>query len=60
MLQSWMGDYFWWIVVLALIAVGWTVWIFARRRSFQDGPKKGTARDPAKVRRQNPPDPTHR
>lgn len=55
-LDSWMGEYFWWIVALALIAIVWTVMIFTRRRNFQDGPKKGVARNPAKVRRQNPPD----
>lgn len=56
MLQSWMGEYFWWIVALALIAIGWTAWIFSRRRDFQDGPKKGVAQNPGKVRRENPPD----
>lgn len=56
MLQSWMAEYFWWIVVLALIAIGWTVYIFSRRKDFDDGPKKGVARNPGKVRRQNPPD----
>ena len=56
-LQTWMGDFFWWVVGLALLALIWTVYIFSRRRYFQDGPKKGVAKNPAKVRRENPPDP---
>lgn len=57
MLQSWMGDYFWWIVGLALIAIGWTAYMFSRRKGFQGGPKKGEAQNPGKVRGENPPDP---
>jgi uncharacterized iron-regulated membrane protein len=57
MLGSWMEDYFWWIVGLALITVALTIYIFWGRRFFERGYKKGTARNPARVRRENPPDP---
>ncbi len=59
-LQTSMGEFFWWIVGLAIIAVVLTVYIFSRRRNFEPGPKKGVARNPAKVRRENPPDEDNR
>lgn len=54
---SWMAEYFWWAVGLALIVLISTIYIFKRRRGFDEGPREGEARNPAKVRRQNPPDP---
>ncbi len=38
------------LVVIALLA---TMHCFSRRRNFEDGPRKGEAANPAKVRRQN-------
>ena len=55
-----MGEYFWWIVSLAIIAMVLTVYIFSRRRNFEEGPKKGVASNPAQVRRENPPDDDNR
>lgn len=57
MLESWMAGYFWWIVVLASITVALTVYVFWGRQYFVKGLKKGTAKNPATVRRENPPDP---
>ena len=57
MLESWMADYFWWIVALASTAVALTIYIFWGRHYFVRGLKKGTAKNPARVRRENPPDP---
>jgi hypothetical protein len=54
--ETWMGEYFWWIAALAVIALVWTVITFRNRRNFQSGPMKGEAINPRKVRRQNPPD----
>jgi hypothetical protein len=47
--------HFW--VVLALIALALVLTVVAfKRRWFERGPREGEAKDPAKVRRQNPPD----
>ena len=45
------------IVILIALGSGTTWWIFHRRRGIdRAGLRKGTARDPSEVRRQNPPD----
>jgi hypothetical protein len=44
------------IVLLALTALGATMYLFHRRRFDPHGFRKGTAADPELVRRQNPPD----
>ena len=44
------------VVVAVIVTVLLTVVIFRRRRNFGDGPVKGKPADPAKVRRENPPD----
>jgi hypothetical protein len=44
------------IVLLALTALGATVYLFHRRRFDPHGFRKGTAANPDLVRRQNPPD----
>jgi len=41
-------------VCLILITLFATMYIFSRRRHFENGPRKGEAADPGKVRRQNP------
>lgn len=50
---------FLWVIALIVLAFGLTVYVF-RHRLTERGPKKGVAANPAKVRRQNPPDPTRR
>jgi len=50
------GQWLGWIIAIAVIGLVWTIYIFKRRRNFQDGPKKGRAARPGKVRRENPPD----
>lgn len=40
-----------------LIRVALTIYVSWRRRYFEKGFKKGTAKTPARVRRENPPDP---
>jgi hypothetical protein len=49
-------QYLVWALVLLGVTIGLTVGIFLGRRSIGPGPKKGTAANPAAVRRQNPPD----
>ena len=47
------------VLILLLIALGWsaTVWVLHRRRATnRDGLRKGDARNPADIRRENPPD----
>jgi len=40
-------------VVLVVITLLATMYSFSRRRNFEDGPRKGEAANPAKVKRQN-------
>lgn len=40
-------------VTLTAIALLATVYCFSRRRNFEDGPRKGEAANPRKVRRQH-------
>ena len=45
-----------WVVVgitLVIIALLATMYCFSKRRNFEDGPQKGEAANPRKVRRQN-------
>lgn len=47
--------HFWPALLLIGIALVLTVVVF-RRRLFERGPRKGDAKDPQRVRRENPPD----
>lgn len=40
-------------VVLVVVTLLATIYNFSRRRNFEDGPRKGEAANPAKVKRQN-------
>lgn len=51
-----MQEYLAWALLLVALTGVVTAVVFWRRRSFARGPRKGTAADPATVRRQNPPD----
>jgi len=44
------------VAVGIALAVYLTIRIFGRRRNFDRGFKKGTAANPQRVKRQNPPD----
>jgi hypothetical protein len=48
-------DHFGYAVLLLLLAVIATVWVF-RKRLFDRGYHKGEAADPERVRSENPPD----
>ena len=41
-------------VVLVVITLLATIYVFSPRRNFEDGPRKGEAANPGKVKRQNP------
>jgi hypothetical protein len=45
------------IVVLIVVAAVLTFVVFKRRALSKDGLQKGTAANPAQVKRENPPDP---
>ena len=47
------------VILLAVTALGATIYLFRRRRFDAQGFEKGTAADPDRVRRQNPPDRAH-
>lgn len=47
--------YFWTVILLIAVTLGLTVFVF-RHRLFDRGYKKGTAANPQRVRKQNPPD----
>jgi hypothetical protein len=47
--------HFGYMVVLLLLGIALTAWIF-RKRLFDRGYRKGQAADPDRVRRDNPPD----
>ena len=56
--MSIIGEYlqhFWPVLILIGIAIALTIVVF-RRRMFERGPREGEAKDPAQVRRDNPPD----
>lgn len=52
-----LGGYFWVAMAVLAFVLGWTALIFHRRRNFKGGAVKGVAANPAKVMRENPPDP---
>jgi hypothetical protein len=54
-MQEFFSQYFRAVLVLIAIAIALTIFVF-RRRLFERGPRKGTAVNPDKVRKQNPPD----
>ena len=56
LVQPWLADHFWWMIGLLVLALAATAYVFSKRRSFDAGYLKGVARNPGKVRRQNPPD----
>jgi hypothetical protein len=47
--------HFGYMVVLLLLGIALTAWIF-RKQLFDRGYRKGQAADPEQVRRENPPD----
>jgi hypothetical protein len=51
-----MEEYLTWALLFVVLTAIITAVVFWRRRSFERGPRKGTAVNPEKVRRQNPPD----
>jgi hypothetical protein len=51
-----MEEYLAWALLFVAVTAVVTAVVFWRRRSFERGPRKGTAENPAAVRRQNPPD----
>ncbi|HKE95303.1 MAG TPA: hypothetical protein VKB34_13410 [Povalibacter sp.] len=50
-----LAPHFWWVLLLIALALVPTVAVF-RRRMFERGYRKGEAKDPARVRRENEPD----
>ena len=54
-MHEFFAQYFRTILVLIGLAIALTVYVF-RRRLFERGYRKGTAINPGKVRRENPPD----
>lgn len=58
-LGEWFAEYPFALLLVAagiVVAVVLTVRVLSRRRNLERGPEKGTAANPDKVRRQNPPD----
>jgi hypothetical protein len=53
--RAFFSQYFGVVLGLVGLALVLTVVVF-RKRWFERGPQKGTAADPAKVKRDNPPD----
>jgi len=51
-----MHEYLLWALLLVALTVVLTVGVFYRKRFVDRGPVKASAANPAKVRRQNPPD----
>jgi hypothetical protein len=54
-MREFFGQYFGMVLVLLGLALVLTAVVF-RKRWFERGPREGQAADPAKVRRDNPPD----
>ena len=54
-MQALFGQSFGVVLVLIGLALVLTAVVF-RKRWFERGPQKGTAADPSKVKRENPPD----
>jgi hypothetical protein len=54
-MQAFFSQYFGPVLLLLVLAIGITMYLFRRRR-FDAGYRKGTAANPNEVRRENPPD----
>jgi hypothetical protein len=55
MLQEFFQQYFGPVVVLIVLAIALTIFVF-RKRKFERGPRKGVAADPQQVKKENRPD----
>lgn len=55
MMQDFFQQYFGAVVVLIVLALALTIFVF-RKRLFERGPRKGVAAKPGKVKDQNQPD----
>lgn len=55
MLQEFFQQYFGPVVVLIVLAIALTIFVF-RRRKFEPGPRKGVAANPQQVKKENRPD----
>jgi hypothetical protein len=55
MLQEFFQQYFGAVVVLIVLAVALTIFVF-RKRKFERGPRKGVAANPQQVKKENRPD----
>jgi hypothetical protein len=58
-MRAFFGQYFGVVLILVVLALALTAVVF-RKRWFERGPRKGEAADPSRVKRENPPDGTHR
>jgi hypothetical protein len=54
-MRAFFGQYFGLVLSLVGLALVLTAVVF-RKRWFERGPQKGKAADPAKIKRENPPD----
>lgn len=55
MMQEFFQQYFGAVVLLIVLTVALTIFVF-RKRLFERGPRKGVAKSPREVKEQNPPD----
>jgi len=55
MMQEFFQQYFGPVVVLIVLAIALTIFVF-RKRKFERGPRKGVAADPQQVKKENRPD----
>jgi hypothetical protein len=55
MLQEFFQQYFGPVVVLIVLAIALTIFVF-RKRKFERGPRKGVAANPQQVKKENRPD----
>ena len=58
-MRAFFGQYFGAVLILVGLALALTLFVF-RKRLFERGYQEGEAADPAKVKRENPPDPVSR
>ena len=54
-MREFFQQYFGAVLILIALAIALTITVF-RKRLFERGYRKGTAADPGKVKRENPPD----
>ena len=54
-MRAFFGQYFGVVLILVALALALTVVVF-RKRWFERGPQKGKAANPAKIKRENPPE----